>query len=150
MIAHTHRLRVYYEDTDAGGVVYHARYLAFAERARTEALRDAGLPHAEMHREHGVIFMVRRLDLEYFRPARLDDVLSIRTEALAFTGATVTLRQSFFRAGDQPEASQIDGVVEPGAEPGAIVVARVLLACVKAATGGATRIPPRWRAALAA
>jgi acyl-CoA thioester hydrolase len=142
MIAHTHRLRVYYEDTDAGGVVYHARYLAFAERARTEALRDAGLPHADMHREHGVIFMVRRLELEYFRPARLDDVLSIRTEMLAFTGATVTLRQSFF-------ISEGD-LGEPQAEPVALVVARVLLACVKAATGGAARIPSRWRAALAA
>jgi acyl-CoA thioester hydrolase len=139
MIAHTHRLRVYYEDTDAGGVVYHARYLGFAERARTEALREAGLAHADMHREHGVIFMVRRLDLEYFRPARLDDVLSIRTETLAFTGATVTLRQSFHVAAD-----------EPVAEPVAIVVAHVLLACVRAATGGAARIPPRWRAALAA
>jgi acyl-CoA thioester hydrolase len=142
MIAHTHRLRVYYEDTDAGGVVYHARYLAFAERARTEALRDAGLAHADMHREHGVIFMVRRLDLEYFRPARLDDVLSIRTETLASTGATVTLRQSFFLGEGQPG--------DPVAAPVAIVVARVQLACVKSATGGAARIPPRWRAALAA
>jgi acyl-CoA thioester hydrolase len=130
MIGHVHRLRVYYEDTDAGGVVYHARYLAFAERARTEALRDAGVPHAEMLREHGVIFMVRRLEMEYLRPARLDDMLTIRTETIELGGATVTLRQAFFT-----EATHI-------------ATARVVLACVRAATGVPARIPPRWRAAL--
>jgi acyl-CoA thioester hydrolase len=132
MIAHTHQLRVYYEDTDAGGVMYHAAYLGFAERARTEALRDAGVPHAAMLREHGVIFMVRRLDLEYLRPARLDDLLTIRTETLESGGASVLLRQEFH------------------AEQTAVAVARVLLACVKAATGMPARIPPRWRAAIAA
>ena len=55
-------LRVYYEDTDAGGVVYHANYLRFAERARTEALRDADVPHAEMTAQHGLMFMVRRFE----------------------------------------------------------------------------------------
>ena len=55
------KLRVYYEDTDAGGVVYHARYLAFAERARTEALREAGVPHDELVTQFGLIFVVRRL-----------------------------------------------------------------------------------------
>ncbi len=130
MIGRVHRVRVYYEDTDAGGVVYHARYLAFAERARTEALRDAGVPHADMVAEHGVIFMVRRLEMEYLRPARLDDMLTIGTESIASSGATVTLRQAFF----------ID------AAP--IATARVVLACVRAATGVPARIPPRWRAAL--
>jgi acyl-CoA thioester hydrolase len=130
MIGHVHRVRVYYEDTDAGGVVYHARYLAFAERARTEALRDAGVPHPDMLAEHGVIFMVRRLEMEYLRPARLDDMLTIGTESIASSGATVTLRQAFFI-----EATQI-------------ATARVVLACVRAATGVPARIPPRWRAAL--
>jgi len=132
MIVHTHHVRVYYEDTDAGGVMYHAAYLGFAERARTEALRDAGVPHAAMLHEHGVIFMVRRLDLEYLRPARLDDLLTIRTETLESGGASVLLRQVFY-VGET-----------------AIAVARVLLACVKAATGIPARIPPRWRAAIAA
>jgi acyl-CoA thioester hydrolase len=130
MIGRVHRVRVYYEDTDAGGVVYHARYLAFAERARTEALRDAGVPHPDMLAEHGVIFMVRRLEMEYLRPARLDDMLTIGTESIASSGATVTLRQAFF----------ID------AAP--IATARVVLACVRAATGVPARIPSRWRAAL--
>ncbi len=132
MIRHVHDIRVYYEDTDAGGVVYHATYLRFAERARTEALRDAGLPHAAMVDQHGVMFMVRRLDLEYLRPARLDDLVTVTTESLARTGATVTLRQDFSIAG----------------EP--IALARVMLACVKVATGTAARIPLAWRAALAA
>jgi acyl-CoA thioester hydrolase len=132
MIRHAHDIRVYYEDTDAGGVMYHATYLRFAERARTEALRDAGLPHAVMLAQHGVMFMVRRLDLEYLRPARLDDLVTVTTESLSVTGATVTLRQDFSIAG----------------EP--IAVARIMLVCVKATAGSAARIPLAWRAALAA
>ena len=132
MITHDHQIRVYFEDTDAGGVMYHAAYLGFAERARTEALRDAGLPLAVMLREHGVMFMVRSIELEYLRPARLDDLLTIRTETLSGTGATVTLRQAF----------SIEGAE--------IAVARIMLACVKATTGTPTRIPQAWRLALAA
>jgi acyl-CoA thioester hydrolase len=138
MMRHTHHLRVYFEDTDAGGVMYHAAYLGFAERARTEALRDAALPHAMMVAEHGVMFMVRRIELEYFRPARLDDLLAIRTDTLAVTGATVTLRQAFFRPlAENDTASEL-------------AVARVVLACVHTETGKAARMPARWRAALAA
>jgi len=132
MIRHAQQIRVYYEDTDAGGVMYHATYLRFAERARTEALRDAGLPHATMLAQHGVMFMVRRLDLEYLRPARLDDLVTVTTESLSVTGATVTLRQDFSIAG----------------EP--IAMARIMLVCVKATVGSAARIPLAWRAALAA
>ena len=131
MIAHHHKVRVYFEDTDAGGVMYHAAYLGFAERARTEALRDAGLPHAAMLNEHGVMFMVRRVQIEYLRPARLDDMLTIRTETQAATGATVTLTQDF-TLGETPLARAV-----------------VVLACVRQATGTAARIPPRWRDALA-
>jgi acyl-CoA thioester hydrolase len=131
MIPHEHHLRVYFEDTDAGGVMYHAAYLGFAERARTETLRDAGLPHAQMLGEHGVMFMVRTLQIEYFRPARLDDMLTIRTHPLAATGATVTLAQDFFR-----------GTAH-------LACARVKLVCVRATTGQAARIPKRWRDALA-
>lgn len=131
MIAHIHQLRVYFEDTDAGGVVYHAQYLGFAERARTEALRDAGLPHAAMGSEHGVMFMVRAAEMEYLRPARLDDMLTIRTQTLHATGATVTLQQDFFRGEET------------------LVRARIKLVCVSCATGAPARIPPRWRAALA-
>ena len=66
---HRYVCRVYYEDTDAAGVVYHANFLRLAERARTEALRSLDIPHAEMTRLHGVIFMVRRAKLDYLAPA---------------------------------------------------------------------------------
>ena len=93
-------MRVYYEDTDAGGVVYHARYLAFAERARTEFLRDAGVPHDDLVRNEGLIFVVRRVKMDYLRPARLDDLVTVVTEPLELGGATALLRQDF--AVDEP------------------------------------------------
>jgi acyl-CoA thioester hydrolase len=135
---HRYAIRVYYEDTDAGGVVYHANYLRFAERARTEALRDLGIPHAEMLERHGVMFMVRRLEVDYERGARLDDALTIETEVLAVGGASTRLRQTV-RGGD-----------------GICAVLTVRLACVRPETTGlgdtesgtgirAARIPPSWR-----
>ncbi len=90
---HRYSFRVYYEDTDAGGVVYHANYLRFAERARTEALRDAGIPHAEMVERYSVMFMVHRAEIDYVRPAMLDDLLVVETETLDVGGASVVLRQ---------------------------------------------------------
>src|SRR5580692_1575715 len=90
---HRYAIRVYYEDTDAGGVVYHATYLRYAERARTEALRDLGVPHADMV-GFGVMFMVRRLEVDYERGARLDEALVVETEVLDVGGATVRLRQT--------------------------------------------------------
>ena len=70
-MTHEHPIRVYYEDTDAGGVAYHASYLRWAERARTESLRDLGLPHSAMQQNHGCFLVVKRLSVEYARPARL-------------------------------------------------------------------------------
>src|ERR1700743_2725756 len=90
---HRYPVRVYYEDTDAGGVVYHATYLRYAERARTEALRDLGIPHAELVERYTLMFMVRRIEVDYLRPARLDDSLTVVTEPLAVGGASMTLRQ---------------------------------------------------------
>ena len=90
---HRYAVRVYYEDTDAGGVVYHATYMRFAERARTEALRDVGIPHAELLRQFASMFVVRRIEVDYLRPARVDDSLIVVTEPLSVGGATVTLRQ---------------------------------------------------------
>jgi acyl-CoA thioester hydrolase len=89
MTSYTLTLRVYYEDTDAGGIVYHARYLAFAERARTEALRQAGVPHAELVEGYGLIFVVHRVEMDYLRPARLDDELTVTTGPWALGAATV-------------------------------------------------------------
>ena len=127
---HRYALRVYYEDTDAGGVVYHANYLRFAERARTEALRDLGIPHAELLREHGGMFMVRRVEVDYLRPARLDESLVVITEPLAVGGASAILRQD---------------VCGPD---GSCAVLTVRLACVKQGEGKPGRLPHRWRAVL--
>src|SRR3954470_22247233 len=90
---HRYAVRIYFEDTDAGGVVYHANYLRYAERARTEALREAGIPHAELVERFNMMFVVRRVEVDYLHPARLDDSLTVVTEPLAVGGATVTLRQ---------------------------------------------------------
>jgi len=130
--AHEYFLRVYYEDTDAGGVVYHASYLRFAERARTEALRDAGVPHAEMASQHDVIFMVRRVDIEYLRPARIDAWLRVATSVEHLGGASVRLRQVVTEA----EAT--------------VAVLTVWLVCVGLGDGRPARIPERWRIVLAA
>lgn len=70
-------VRVYYEDTDAGGVVFHANYLKFFERARTEWLRAAGTGHHALAREHGIVFVVKHASIDYLAPAKLDDELSI-------------------------------------------------------------------------
>jgi acyl-CoA thioester hydrolase len=127
---HRYAVRVYYEDTDAGGVAYHATYLRFAERARTEALRDAGIPHADLVRRFTLMFVVRRLEVDYLRPARLDDSLTVVTEPLAVGGASVTLRQD---------------VRGPN---GSCAVLTVRLACVKPGEGKPGRLPQRWRAVL--
>lgn len=70
-------VRVYYEDTDAGGVVYYANYLKFLERARTEWLRASGFSQEELSRRHGIVFVVRKVEADYLAPARLDDELKV-------------------------------------------------------------------------
>lgn len=90
-----HRLpiRVYYEDTDAGGIVYHASYLRFAERARTEFLRSLGMDHATLLAEHGGFFVVTRIEIDFRRPALLDDVLAVETTVASTTRARLVMRQ---------------------------------------------------------
>ena len=124
------KLRVYYEDTDAGGIVYHGRYLAFADRARTEALREAGVPHDELVTQLGLIFVVRRIEMDYLRPVRLDAEVIVETGPWALGGATVNVRQRFVVAGN--ETSRL----------------LVGLACVRTGDGRPARIPQRWRDAL--
>ena len=80
MAAFTHQLRVYWEDTDAGGVVFYANYLKFFERARTEWLRSLGFEQQSMRRQDGVMFIVSHTDVRYLKPARLDDLLQISVE----------------------------------------------------------------------
>jgi acyl-CoA thioester hydrolase len=91
--------RIYYEDTDAGGVVYHARYLAFFERGRTEFLRERGLSVGELA-EQGHIFPVVRLEIDYRAPAVLDNLLRVETEVLEIGRTSFTLGQQVVRALD--------------------------------------------------
>ena len=86
-------VRVYYEDTDAGGVVYYANYLKFFERARTEWLRGMGLDQVKLAQEEGLIFVVRRALLDFARPARLDDLLEVTVEPLKVARVYVDLGQ---------------------------------------------------------
>ncbi len=94
---HCFSVRVYYEDTDAGGIVYHAAYLHFAERARTEMLRAQGFDHVGLQREHGILFAVRRCTIEFMAPARLDDLLMVETRPLRLGGARMVLEQKVIR-----------------------------------------------------
>jgi acyl-CoA thioester hydrolase len=97
---HSHAIRVYFEDTDAGGIVYYANYLKFAERARTEMLRDLGVSHADMMKRDGFVLVVRRCEIDYLKSARLDDLLSVETEIAKLGGASVDLRQRVLRDND--------------------------------------------------
>ena len=128
---HRYSFRVYYEDTDAGGVVYHANYLRYAERARTEALRDQGIPHADLVGQFGLMFMVHRAEIDYQRAAWLDDPMVVETEIMDVGGATVLLRQT---------------VRGPN---GVCAALRIKLACVRIGGNKPARIPPRWRQVMA-
>lgn len=95
------RLRVYWEDTDAGGVVYYANYLRFLERARSEWLRARGIGQAALRDEHGVVLVIRRVAVAYHRPARLDDELEVETDLTARGGASLTMAQRIRRLGEE-------------------------------------------------
>ncbi len=126
----THRLsvRVYYEDTDFSGNVYHAAYLHFFERGRTEFLRDIGVHHSELVKD-GIAFAVRSMSIDFAAAAHIDDLLEVATEVASVTAARLNLRQTISR----------DGVV--------IVSAEVLVVGIRTA-GGAARLPKELRAAL--
>ncbi len=93
-------VRVYFEDTDAGGVVYHASYVRFMERARSEWLRTFGCTNTSLVKEFGVLFMVRAIKLDYLKPAVLEDMLAVSAEIKEVGHSRVTLRQTVQR-GDQ-------------------------------------------------
>lgn len=116
-------LRVYYEDTDAGGIVYYANYLKFAERARTEILRKLGIGQAELMKKHGIGFVVRHASIDFIRPAMLDDRLKIESEVQDITKASLTMRQ----------------VIKKGAEK--LVELDVRIAVVASNTGRIARMP---------
>ncbi|MBI2992869.1 MAG: tol-pal system-associated acyl-CoA thioesterase [Gammaproteobacteria bacterium] len=91
-------VRVYYEDTDSGGVVYHSNYLKYMERARTEWLRALGYSQNQLQSKEGVVFAVTRMNIQFFKPARIDDLLEVRTRIIRSGGASLTFDQSIFAA----------------------------------------------------
>jgi acyl-CoA thioester hydrolase len=127
---HVLRVRVYFEDTDAGGIVYYANYLKYAERARTEFLRDLGVDHSGLMANEGVMMTVRRCEAEFAAPARLDDAIEVHTTIEGIGGASLWLDQRVMRGVDE------------------LVRMRVRLACVSTNMKPA-KLPPRLRAALA-
>ena len=129
--AHALPVRVYYEDTDFSGFVYHASYLRFMERGRTELLRGLAGDQSELHREaDGLVFVVRRMVIDYLKPARMDDALTILTRTHELRGASMHLHQEVLRGDDL------------------LVRAAVVVACVR--EGRAIRLPPGLRRALSA
>jgi len=93
-------VRVYFQDTDAGGVVYHASYVNFMERARTEWLRTHGYSNAGLMKEFGVVFVVRSLRLDYLKPALLDDLLDVTAQIKGTGRSRLNLLQSVRRDGE--------------------------------------------------
>ena len=128
-VEHVFPVRVYYEDTDAGGVVYHSNYLRFAERARTELLRDFGIDHQSLLADDGLMFAVRRCEAEYVRPAHLDNALEVRTRCIESSAASFWLEQLVQRGGET------------------LVEMKVRLVCLKP-DGRPARIPQNLRLAL--
>jgi acyl-CoA thioester hydrolase len=123
-------VRVYYEDTDFGGVVYYANYLRYFERARTEWLRGFGVEHQRLAREDGMQFVVRRAEIDFLRGARLDDELSITVECIEIKRTYLWLRQRALR----------------GAEP--MAAALVQAACVRRDDFRPAPLPPALAAQL--
>ncbi len=132
MSAHRFPVRVYFEDTDAGGMAYHASYLRWAERARTESMRDMGLPHQLMMERHALFLVVRRLEVEYLRPAGLDDALLVETRVAGLTAAAVALEQDVLDAAGLSSRARL----------------RVELVCVGRERLRPARIPEPWRSVL--
>jgi acyl-CoA thioester hydrolase len=129
--AHHFPLRVYFDDTDGAGVVYHANYLRMTERARTELLRLLGAAHLELIEQHGLVFVVRSAAVEYLSPARLDEHLVVESRLDRLGGASLSVAHRIMR-GHTPVVTMAIGLV-----------------CMRLATGKPERIPERWRAALA-
>jgi len=119
---HRFTLRVYYEDTDLAGIVYYANYLKFIERGRSEWLRDLGVDQAGLKADQGVVFAVRRVEADYLKPARYDDLLTVTSSFVEQSGARLVLSQAVLR--------------------GEVVLfsAQVTLVCLDAA-GRARRVP---------
>lgn len=128
-----HRLlaRVYYADTDFSGVVYHARYLEFLERGRSDFLRLAGVHHTELAEgKHGerIVWVVRRMEIDFLKAARIDDILTVETRAQEISGARIVMAQQLKRDGE-------------------VLVEATVQAAIIGENGKPRRFPKEWIAA---
>ena len=105
--AHTFHVRVYYEDTDMGGIVYYANYLKFIERARSDWVRAMGIDQNRMRERDGVVFAVRRVEADYLAPAHFDDALEIETRVVSVSGARLAMDQQVLRDGERLFSAQV-------------------------------------------
>lgn len=132
-------VRVYYEDTDSGGVVYYANYLKFMERARSEWLRHCGIEQDELIRQYDVIFAVRAVQADYRRPARFNDLLAVTAELSELGRASISFTQHVLRLG--AASSNLTGFIAPAIyqrmladSNSRLCVGRIKIACLKAST----------------
>jgi acyl-CoA thioester hydrolase len=101
------QLRVYWEDTDASGVIYHSCYLNFFERARTEWLRSLGIVQSELSDEHNVVFGIRKMDIDFRMAGRLDDELEVSIHSVRTGGASMNFTQDMVRTGDGVQLASV-------------------------------------------
>ena len=127
MIPFVWKVRVYWEDTDAGGVVYHSQYLNFFERARTEWLRAKGIHQAKIASEDNVLFAIRHMDINFVQAARLDDELDITVYNVDAGGVRMTFNQEMTRCSDRQQ----------------VATAKLTAVCLRADNFKPTRMP-RW------
>jgi acyl-CoA thioester hydrolase len=125
-------IRIYFEDTDAGGVVYHAQYVKFLERARTEWLRSLGYSNTELEQQHGVLFIVSEINLQFLRPARLDELIEVSVVVTELTRVRGVFSQEIRRAEEL------------------LLTARITVATVNAKTLKPCEMPPELKRKMAA
>lgn len=114
---HRFPIRVYYEDTDMAGIVYHANYLRYIERARSDWVREIGIDQLAM-KEAGVVFAVRRVEADYLQPARFDEALEVQTTLIQLTPARMVMRQQVRRGDDMVFAADVTiACIGPGGKP---------------------------------
>jgi len=113
-------VRVYYEDTDFSGRVYHASYLRFLERGRTEWLRRRGLGHRDLAESSGIVFAVRSLTIEFLSPAMMDDLLVVETRAGVARGASITFHQRIVRGAKDVVTAEVLAASIRGGRPARI------------------------------
>lgn len=114
-------VRVYYEDTDFSGIVYHANYLRFLERGRTEFLRAAGVDQSILHADgEGLVFAVRRMTIDYLKPARMDDVVVVETHTAEVRGASLAITQRILRGDEVLLTAEVRVAALAGGRPARI------------------------------